>query len=84
MEAISWSDRVKNKEVLQRDKEDKYILPTIRRRKANLISHIMRRNCCLKHVTGGKIEGRKEVKRRRDRTRKQLLDDFKKTTGYLE
>ena len=69
MEAISWTDFVKNKEVLQRVKEDKNILRTVRRRKANWIGHILSRNCLLKHVIGGKIEGRREVKRRRGRRR---------------
>jgi len=81
MEAISWTDFVKNKEVLQRVKEDKNILRTVRRRKANWIGHILSRNCLLKHVIGGKIEGRREVKRRRGRRRNQLLDDFQETRG---
>jgi len=34
-------------------------------RKANWIAHILCRNCLLKHVTGGKIEGRIEVTERR-------------------
>jgi len=37
---------------------------TIRRRKANWIGHIFHRNCLIKHVTEGKIEGRIEVTRR--------------------
>jgi hypothetical protein len=35
------------------------------------------RNCLLKHVIEGKIEGRIEVTRRRGRRRKLLLDAFK-------
>jgi hypothetical protein len=81
MEAISWTKKKKNKEVLQRVKEDKNILRTVRRRKANWIGHILSRNCLLKHVIGGKIEGRREVKRRRGRRRNQLLDDFQETRG---
>jgi uncharacterized protein (UPF0335 family) len=37
----------------------------------------VRRNCLLKHVIDGKIEGRIEVTERRERRRKQLLDDLK-------
>jgi hypothetical protein len=37
------------------------ILQTIKRRKANWIGHILRRNCLLKHVIEGKREGRIEV-----------------------
>jgi hypothetical protein len=77
MEAISWTDCVKNKEILLGVKEDRNILRTIRRREANLIGHILRRNCLLKHVIEGKIERRREVKRGRGIRRKQLLDDLK-------
>ena len=58
MEKINWTDRVIN-EVLHRVKEEMNILHTIKRRKANWIGHILRRNCLLKHVTEGKIEGQK-------------------------
>jgi len=39
----------------------------VKRRKADWIGHILRRNCLLKHVTEGKIEGRIEVTGRRGR-----------------
>jgi len=57
---ISWTDRVKNEEVLHRVKEERNILHRINRRKANWIGHILRRNCLLKHVIEGKIEGRND------------------------
>jgi hypothetical protein len=50
-------NRVRNEEVLHRVKEDRYILHTTKIRKANWIGHILRRNCLLKHVIEGKIEG---------------------------
>jgi hypothetical protein len=50
-----------NEEMLQRVKKERNILPTVKRRKANWIADIVRRNCFLKHVTEGKIEGRVEV-----------------------
>jgi hypothetical protein len=62
IETISWTHCVKNEEVLHRVKEERNILHTIKRRKANLIGHILRRNCLLKHVIEGKLEGRKEGK----------------------
>jgi hypothetical protein len=77
MEKISWTDRVRNEEVLHRVKEERNILHTIQIRKANWIGHILRRNCLLKHVIEGKIEGRIEVAGRRGRRRKQLLDSLK-------
>ena len=61
MEKISWSDRVRNEEVLQRVKEERNILPTVERRKANWIVNSLRRNYILKHVVEGKVEGMVEV-----------------------
>jgi hypothetical protein len=58
------------------------ILQTINRREANWIGHVLRRNCLLKHVIEGKVEGRIEATRRRGRRRKQLLDDFKEKRRY--
>jgi hypothetical protein len=70
MEKISWTDRVRNEEVLHTVKEERNILHTVKRRKANWIGHILRRNCLLKHVIEGKIEARIEVTERRGRRRK--------------
>jgi hypothetical protein len=67
-EEISWTDHVKNEEVLHGVKEERNILHTIKRRKANWICHILHRNCLLRHV----IEGRIEVTGRRGRKHKQL------------
>ena len=40
---------------VNRVKEDRNILHTIKRKNANWIGHILRRNCNLKHVIEGKI-----------------------------
>jgi hypothetical protein len=64
---ISWTNRVRNEEVLYRVKEERNIVHTIKRRKANWIGHILRRNCLLKHDIEGKLEGRIEVTGRRGR-----------------
>jgi hypothetical protein len=82
MEKISWTDRVRNEEVLHRVKEERNILHKIKRRKANWIGHILRRNCLLKHVIEGKLEERIKMMGRRGRRRKQLLDDLKEKRGY--
>jgi hypothetical protein len=84
MEKVSCTDRVRNEEVLHRVKEERNILHTIQRRKANWIGHILRRNCLLKHVIEGKLEGRLEVTVRRGRTCKQLLDDLKEMRGNFK
>ena len=63
METISWTDHVRNEEVLLRVNEQRNILHEIRKRKANWIGHILRRNCLLKQVIEGKIKGEMEVAR---------------------
>jgi hypothetical protein len=67
---------VGNEEVLHRVKEERNILHTIKRWKANWIGHILRRNCLLKHVIEGKLEGRIEMMGRWGRRCKQILDDL--------
>ena len=57
-------------------------LREIRKRKANWIGHILRRNCLLKQVIEGKIKGEMDVTRRRGRRRKKLLDNLKDRRGY--
>ena len=64
MEKISWTDHVRSEEVLLKVKEQKNILHEIRKRKANWIGHILRRNCLLKQVIEGKKKGEMEVTRR--------------------
>jgi hypothetical protein len=66
-----------NEEVLHIVKEERNIVQTIKRRKANWIGHILRRNCLLKHAIEGTLEGRIEMTGRRGRRRKQLLDDLR-------
>jgi hypothetical protein len=47
MEKISWTDHVRNEEVLLRVKGQGNILHEISKKKANWIGHILRRNCLL-------------------------------------
>ena len=56
MDKISWADHVRNEEVLLTVNEQRNILHEIRKRKANWIGHILRRNCLLKEVIEGKIK----------------------------
>jgi hypothetical protein len=62
--------------------EQRNILHEIRKRKANWIGHILRRNCLLEQVIEGKIQGQIEVTRRRGIRRKKLLDDLGDRRGY--
>jgi len=55
MEKISWTDHVRNEEVLLRVNEQRDILHEIR--KVNWIGRILRRNCFLKQVIKGNITG---------------------------
>jgi hypothetical protein len=63
-------------------KEERNIVHTIKRGKANWIGHILRRNCLLKHVIEEMLEGRIEMTGRRGRRCKQLLDDLKEKRRY--
>jgi hypothetical protein len=58
------------------------ILHEIRKRKANWIGHFLCRNCLLQHVIEGRIKGGIEVKERRGRRRRKLLDKLKERRGY--
>ena len=83
MGKISWTEHVRNEEVLCRVKEQRNILHEISKRKANWIGHILRRNCLLQWVIEGKIKGKKEVTGRRGgRRRRKLLDDLMERRGY--
>jgi hypothetical protein len=67
---------VRNEDVLFRVTEQRNILHEIRKRKANWIGHILRRNCLLQRVTEGKIKGRMDLIGRQGRRRSKLLDDL--------
>jgi hypothetical protein len=57
MEKISWTDHMRNEEVLLRVKEQRNILHEISKRKAYWIGHVLCRDCLLRHVIEGKIKG---------------------------
>jgi len=48
MEKISWTKSVRNEETLHTGKQERNILTTTVRRKADWTGHILRRNCLLK------------------------------------
>jgi hypothetical protein len=77
MEKISWTDRVRNEEVLLRVNEQRNILHEISKLKANWIGHILLRNCLLQRVIEVKINGGIEVTGRRGRRHRKLLDYVK-------
>jgi hypothetical protein len=73
---------VRNEEVLLRVKEHRNILHEISKRQANWIGHVLRRNCLLKQVIEGKINGGLEVKGRRGMRRRKPLYGLKERRGY--
>jgi hypothetical protein len=79
---ISWIDHGRN-EVLLRVMEQRNIANGIRKRKANWIGHILRRNCLLRRVIKGEIKWGIEVTGRRGRRRGMLLDYLKERREYL-
>jgi hypothetical protein len=82
MVKISWTDNVRNEEVLLRVKEQRNILHEISKRKANWIGHILCRNCLLQQIIEVKIKGGIEVTERRVRRRGNLMDNLRERRGY--
>jgi len=76
-EQIMWE-----KKKCYRTKEERNILKIIQRMKGNLIGHMLRSNCLLKHVIEGQIDGRIKMMGRRGRKHKLLLDEIKGKKGY--
>jgi hypothetical protein len=76
---ISWTDRVRNEQVLQG-----IFYIQVNRRKANWIGHILRKTCLLKHDIELAIDRRIEVTGTRERRSKQLLHDLEEKRGILE
>jgi hypothetical protein len=56
MKVIIWTDRVRSEEVLLIVKEERNVLHAIKRR--NWTAYILCRNCILKYVTAGKLNGK--------------------------
>jgi hypothetical protein len=79
---ISWTDRVRNEEVLYSVKDERHILHTVLRRKANWIARTFRRNRRLKHVIEGKTAGRIEMTGRRGRRFENLLNERREGRRY--
>ena len=80
MEKIKWSEKVTNEQVLDCIGEKRTLLNNILHRKANRISHILRRNCLLHDAIERQMMEVKGVERRRT----QLLDDLRNRRRYWE
>jgi hypothetical protein len=71
---------MKNEEVLKVVKEERNILQTIKRKKANRIGVFLHRIRILKHVIEGNTDGNIYVIGRLGKRRKQLLDNLQEKT----
>jgi len=65
-------DHVKNEAVLH-SRGVKNILLVLKRRKSNWTDYVLRRNCLIKRVIGGHIDGRREGTGKWERRSKQVL-----------
>jgi hypothetical protein len=74
MEKISWTDHVRNEDVLLRVNVQSNILHEKSKGNANWIGQILRRNFLLKQVIEGNMKGEMEGTRRRGRRCNKLLD----------
>ncbi|WP_410967417.1 hypothetical protein, partial [Salmonella sp. SAL04191] len=74
MQKIKWTEKIRNEDVLQRIGESRKLIGKIRRRKANWVGHHLRRECMIKEVIEGKLEGRRAMGRKRF----QLIDELRK------
>ena len=79
MEKIKWQEKV-TKEVIERIGEKRTLLNNILRRKANWISHILRRNCLLCDAIEGQMTEVKVVGRRRT----QFLVELRNRRRYWQ
>ena len=72
IEAVKWTDKIKNTVVLERVGEGRIMLELIRKRKRNWLGHWLRRNCLLKDALEGMVNGKKV----RSRRRYQMIDNI--------
>ena len=72
MERVKWRDKIKNAVVLEREEEGRTMLELIRKRKRNWLGYWPRRNCLLKDVLEGLVNGKNVCARRRY----QMIDNI--------
>ena len=70
MERVKWTDKIKNAVMLERVGEGRIMLELIRKRERNWLGYWLRRNCLLKDVLEGMVNGKKV----RGRKRYQMID----------
>jgi hypothetical protein len=55
LENISWTDHVRSKEEIQRVKQERHIVHTVKERRLTGLVTSWRRNCLLEQVIEGKV-----------------------------
>ena len=74
---IKWIDKITNEEVLRRMGGEREIWNCIKRRRVELVGHILRHDSIVRTVIEGYIEG----KRNRGRPRLEYMEQIMKDTG---
>ena len=82
MEKISWTDHVRNEEVLLRVKEQRNILHEIGKRKRSGLVTFCVETAFYNGLLKERYKGGIEVTGRQGRRRRKLLDDLKERRGY--
>ena len=77
---ISWTEHVKNEEVLRRSKCDRFLLSTIRKNQLSFLGHVMRKEGLEELALTGMING----KRGRGRPRMMYLRSIAEWTAKSE
>jgi len=80
LEKISWSDKMKNEDVLKRVEEKSCLIRTISQRKKNWIGHVLRGDGLLRDVMEGRVIG----KRRQGQPRKGMISDLEEAIRDLK
>ena len=74
---MSWSDKTSNENILKQTNEKRRIITKLRKRQSKFIGHILRKGKLEHLVTTGKIIGRRD----RGKQREKILDGLTKWHG---
>ncbi|KAJ4448818.1 hypothetical protein ANN_00209 [Periplaneta americana] len=80
MECVRWTERIRNRDVLERVGEERMMLKLVRKKRRYWLGHWLRRNCLLKNALEEMVNGRRVLGRRRY----HMIDDIKIYRSYEE
>jgi len=78
---FSWTDRVRNEEVLLREKEEMNFVRTVKRGKVKWVGHILCWNFLFKHVTEEKVEGNDKSDGKMTKKMEAAINDLQEKSG---